>query len=72
MFCVFAKLREIGLLYALAGGFPGLRARLMPPDGWTIEAVLLLDMGALRRELVACISSGRRERLAHQRRKSLS
>jgi hypothetical protein len=50
MFAAFAKLREIQLLRALAKEHPTFRVRLDPPAGWTLEALLLLDLGKVKQE----------------------
>lgn len=57
MFAAFAKLREIQTMRGLAAGAPHLIARLAPPTGWTLEAVLLFDLAAARRDLAAWVAS---------------
>ena len=51
MFAAFAKLREIQILRSIGGADAAFRRRLDPPRGWTLEAILTLDVDALRREL---------------------
>ena len=59
MFAAFAKLREIQSMRLLAGDDRGLAGRLAPPAGWTLEALLTLDLPALRREFAELLASQR-------------
>ena len=51
MFAAFAKLREIQLMRSLLPDGSKLRSRLRPAGGWSIDALLLTDLAALRREV---------------------
>jgi hypothetical protein len=58
MFAALAKLREIQTMRSLS---PAFYAQLAPPkSGWTLEALLVLDIPALRRELAGHLASPRR------------
>jgi hypothetical protein len=53
MFAALAKLREIQTMRSLS---PAFYAQLAPPkSGWTLEALLVLDIPALRRELASTL-----------------
>jgi hypothetical protein len=55
LFAAFARLREIQTMRSIS---PVYRARLAPPAaGWSLEAVLALDLPALRRELAEHLAS---------------
>ncbi|MEO7223825.1 MAG: hypothetical protein ABIY37_15255, partial [Devosia sp.] len=51
MFAAFAKMREIQIMRSIVRGTPALALRLDPPGGWTLEALLILDLGSLRHDL---------------------
>ena len=58
MFAVFAKLREIQLLRSILAHCRISAPSLDPPGGWTLEALLVLDPSALRRECADRLASG--------------
>ena len=58
MFAAFVRMREIQLMRSVAGGHPALSARLDPRGGWTLDALLVLDLGALRRDLREHLAAG--------------
>jgi hypothetical protein len=61
MFAAFAKLREIQTMRSLSRDF---YARLAPPvSGWTLDALLVLDIPALRRALADHLASPRRRHM---------
>ena len=51
MFAAFAKLRELQLLRVVVQDHRDLRALLDPPEGWTLDRLLLLDLAAVRRQV---------------------
>jgi len=54
MFAAFAKLREIQSMRVLvgeAGGTASLAAKLAPAQGWSLAALMTVDLAALRGEL---------------------
>jgi hypothetical protein len=51
MFAAFAKLREVQTMRSVARSLATLSIRLDPPGGWTLEALLLVDVNALRAKL---------------------
>ena len=50
MFAAFARLRETQTMRAIVPDGTALGARLAPPQGWTIDALLVLDVESLRRD----------------------
>jgi hypothetical protein len=68
MFAAFAKLREIQLMRSIVPSHTRVAARLNPCDGWTLTAVLMVDMAALRREVADQLTEAGTLATAHRKR----
>ena len=65
MFRAFAKLREIQLLRSTMAQRHIPAPQLDPPGGWTLEALLVIDVVALRQELVTALARSLQGRPKH-------